>query len=1192
MRAHLPDVADVYSVAFWFRNALPVDVRPVTAYLFSHGTNRDDEAAGDHLGIGGTFAAAGRLIFFNGNKANTVLAGSTPVARGTWNHVVLVRERRSVRVYLNGNPHPEISGEADVTFDDAVSYGTFFFGGRCDNFANLEGRIDEMLFYDRALKPEEAVALFTSAGPLTPSPGTPGEGRGGGSSSIANQKPKTEDPISPHPNPPPEYRERGQEEQAARSALHPDPPKSPQNSMAAMKLKDGFEIELVAAEPMVMDPVALAWGPDGRLWVAEYADYPYGVRGDMKKPGGSRVRVLEDTDGDGKYDKSTLFLEGLNFANGVLPWRKGVIVTAAPEIIYAEDTDGDGKADKKEVLYTGFTEGNPQLRVNGLRWGLDNWVYCANGWSSTGKVRSVKTGKEIDIAGRDLRIRPDTGEIEAETGMTEYGRDRDDSGEWFGCDNSHPMWHFVLSDRYTRRNPHVAPPDPRVQLMVPANPRVFPIRKPEKRYHSWDQANHFTSACSTMVYRDELLFPRDDDNRTQHAFVCEPVHNLVHHEVMTPDGVTFKCARPADEQTSDFLASSDTWFRPSMVTTGPDGALWVADMYRFMIEHPDWLNDEGKADYKPFYRLGEERGRIYRIFPKGRKPRQIPRMDRMRTIELCRAAMDSPSGWQRDTAQMLLLWNKARMVGEARGELQGVVYGSQNPLARMQALCTLDGLGALRPEVLVAAIRDDDPAVRRHAVRIAETMGNVPEVVEATGWRVGDEDVRVRLQVACTLGEWKSEQAGKLLAKLAKFGASDRYVAAAVVSSALTHFDAVVGGASEGVNAAVNKTDAGGPLVRGLLFTALGAGRDAEMATLVSDVFNTDSQDRLTVLQMDLAADWLDAMDARGKSAAQWLDGLDKAATAKLAESLRPVLSRAFIGARRAAASADGPPAERAAAARLLGREAKSVDEDRRLLRGLLSPRTAGEIQRAAVSSLARLGGDELPAVVLAGWASHSPELRGTVVDALLRRETWSAALLDAIEKQQVSPADIDVPRRQRLLESKVEKIKQRAQALLGGETATNRQKVVEAHRGVLSMIDKADGTRGAKLFAQNCAVCHRVNDVGQDVGPNLASVRGWTPEMLLTGVLDPNRQVDPKYVAYTVTLNSGETIYGVITAETGGSLTMKGLDGKERPVVRSEVKSIASTGKSLMPDGFESAMKDSELADLILFVKSPDGVK
>jgi putative heme-binding domain-containing protein len=394
------------------------------------------------------------------------------------------------------------------------------------------------------------------------------------------------------------------------------------------------------------------------------------------------------------------------------------------------------------------------------------------------------------------------------------------------------------------------------------------------------------------------------------------------------------------------------------------------------------------------------------------------------------------------------------------------------------------------------------------------------------------------------------------------------------------------------VNAAVNKTDAGGPLVRGLLFTALGAGRDAEMATLVSDVFNTDSQDRLAVSQMDLAADWLDAMDARGKPAAQWLDGLDKAARVGLAESLRPVLSRAFMGARRAAASTDAAPADRAAAARLLGREGKSVDEDRRLLAGLLSPRTAGDIQRAAVSSLARMGGDDLPAVVLAGWASHSPELRGTVVDALLRRETWSAALLDAVEKQQVSPADIDVPRRQRLLESKVEKIKQRAQALLGGETATNRQKVVEAHRGVLPMIDKADGARGAKLFAQNCAVCHRVNDVGQDVGPNLASVRGWTPEMLLTGVLDPNRQVDPKYVAYTVTLNSGESVYGVITAETGGSLTLRGLDGKERPVVRTEVKSIASTGKSLMPDGFESAMKDSELADLILFVKSPDGVK
>jgi putative heme-binding domain-containing protein len=413
-----------------------------------------------------------------------------------------------------------------------------------------------------------------------------------------------------------------------------------------------------------------------------------------------------------------------------------------------------------------------------------------------------------------------------------------------------------------------------------------------------------------------------------------------------------------------------------------------------------------------------------------------------------------------------------------------------------------------------------------------------------------------------------------------------------VVSSSLPHFDAVVDGATGGVNATVNKLDPGGPLVRGLLFTALGAGREAEIALLVSDVFNTNAQDRLTVAQMELAADWLDAMDARGRPVAQWLDGLDKATKAEQSESLRPVLSRALAGARRAAGAADQPAAERAAAARLLGRQKEFADEDRKLLAGLLSPRSPGDVQRAAVSSLARFGGADLPAVLLAGWGSHSPELRGAVADALLRREAWSATLLDAVEKQQVAPADIDVPRRQRLLESKSEKIKARAQALLGGETATNRQKVVEAHRAVLSMIDKADGSRGAKLFAQNCAVCHRVNDTGQDVGPNLASVRGWTPEMLLAGVLDPNRQVDPKFIAYTVTLNSGETVYGVITAETGGSVTMKGLDGKERPVVRADIKSIASTGKSLMPDGFESAMKDQDLADLLLFVKAPDGVK
>jgi putative membrane-bound dehydrogenase-like protein len=235
----------------------------------------------------------------------------------------------------------------------------------------------------------------------------------------------------------------------------PIKPRSPDEALRTLKVRDGFEVELVAAEPLVMDPVAIAWGPDGKLWVAEMADYPLGLD-DKGKPGG-RIKFLEDTDGDGRYDKATVLLDGVNFPNSVMPWRDGVLVTAAPEVFFAADRDGDGKADVRESLFVGFNEGNTQLRVNGLKWGLDNWVYLANGWSSKDPVRSVKTHEKTEVSGRDMRIRPDEDILQAETGMTEYGRDRDDYGNWFGCDNSHPIWNFVLSERYTKRNPHVAP---------------------------------------------------------------------------------------------------------------------------------------------------------------------------------------------------------------------------------------------------------------------------------------------------------------------------------------------------------------------------------------------------------------------------------------------------------------------------------------------------------------------------------------------------------------------------------------------------------------------------------------------------------------------------------------------------------------------------------------------------------------
>jgi hypothetical protein len=243
------------------------------------------------------------------------------------------------------------------------------------------------------------------------------------------------------------------------------------------------------------------------------------------------------------------------------------------------------------------------------------------------------------------------------------------------------------------------------------------------------------------------------------------------------------------------------------------------------------------------------------------------------------------------------------------------------------------------------------------------------------------------------------------------------------------------------------------------------------------------------------------------------------------------------------------------------------------------------------VAAVARIGGESVPRVLLTDWTAHSPELKGLVVDVLLRNEAWTNQLLDAAEKKAVTAADIDLPRRERLINHGNKAIKERAAKLLVEvNVAANRQKVLDAYQPVLSM--KGDGKRGAEMFRQHCAVCHKLNDQGQDVGPNLANVREWTGEAMLTSILDPNRQAEPKYLAYTATTAGGEAIFGIVAAESGNGITMKGLDGKDRPVLRTDLKSLVSTNRSLMPDGFESAMTKQQLADLLEFLRAPERAK
>jgi putative membrane-bound dehydrogenase-like protein len=941
-----------------------------------------------------------------------------------------------------------------------------------------------------------------------------------------------------------------------------DPPKSPEESLACMHARPGFKVELVASEPLTRSPIAFDWGADGKLWVVEMGDYPLGLDG--KGKAGGIVRFLEDTKGDGHYDKSTVFLNGLPMPTGIIPWRKGVIVCDPPEVFYAEDTNGDGRADIHVTLYSGFVEGNPQHRANGFDYGLDNWLYGGNG-NSGGVIASPKTGKSVNISGLDFRFQPDDGAFEAQAGQGQYGRHRDDWGNWFSIDNPSPGWHYFLPIEYLSRNPFLPVRSTRqVMANYPDATRLYPISRLTQRFNDPSAEGHFTSANSIMPYRDELFGP----DFAASYFVSEPVHNLIHRENLVPDGVSFTSHRAADEQTNEFLASTDTWFRPTMTRTGPDGALYVADMYRLVIEHPEWIPLDIQKDLD--LRAGADKGRIYRVYPANATLRQTPRLDQMNAVQLA-TAMESPNGWQRDTAERLLVESGDK---SAVAPLEELVSHSPNPKTRLQALCTLDCMHALKPEILVAALKDAHPAVRERAVRISEPIiGQKTAVDDALLGLADDPNIRVRYQLAFSLGVWPAAQAGRALARIALHDFEDERVQIAVMSSATNHLGAMIGAVLQ------HPPDkARAELLKQLVGLAAALKDEAALrASLVAIARNQGSH--FETWQLTALSGLLGALDRRKMTLAEFASS----GRAEVTEALTN-LNDLFAQARKMASAGGAADADRVAAIRLLARGLTSQTTDREELGSLLGPQNSQAVQAAALANLAQLPGDRTAELLVGAWKSASPPTRVKILNILSSRQEWIQVLLAAIASEKISAAAIGTPLQQKLLNDSQADIRERARKLFSA-TSSDREGVVKRYQMVNEL--RGDSARGAAYFRANCTPCHRLQNEGNEVGPDLGSVAFKPVSYLLTAILDPNQSVEARYTGYMAVTKNDLEYSGIIATETPNSITMRQPGGAEIVILRSELKELSSSGRSLMPDGFENAMKPQALADLISYIGS-----
>ncbi len=955
--------------------------------------------------------------------------------------------------------------------------------------------------------------------------------------------------------PPDFYSEAKQKEQFP-------PAKSPEQSMASMNVRPGMEVQLAAGDSLVADPIAIEFGRDGRLWVLEQRDYPLGMDNELRY--GGRVKVLEDTDGDGRYDRGHVFVDGLPFPTGLMRWRDGLLICAAPDVLFVRDTDGDGRADQRKVLLTDFPTYNYHARVSSPRWGLDNRVHFANGRAAK-KIRNVVKERKVDVSGHDFRLDPDTGRLETVSGHSQYGRVRDDWGEWFGAHNSHILFHYPLKSRYLSRSSDIAPPRSR---SYPADDRkqrerVYPVGKGYYRATRADHTNRITSAGGICIYRDTLL----GEGFAHNAFTCAPSHNLVTRRVLERTGATFSAHRAEGKKKRAFLAAADNWFRPVQARTGPDGALWVVDMYRFVIEHPDYMPKQRLEIYN--IRAGAGRGRIYRVLPEGREPRAVPDLTDRTTAELARA-LDTRNGPLRDTIHQMLYEREDKAAVEP---LEQVVRTADVAAARAQALCALDGLSSLSDDVLLTALRDDDPRVRRHAVRLSQgRVKDTPALADAVVGLASRAKSAEAMEIAHRLGELESERAGRALGRLAVEHAGSRYIAFAAMASATDHIDAVL----PVVLDAAEKREEAREMVGRLLDLVVSRENEPAVATLLNWLGRRDDG-AYAVWRFQMAEKLVDALRRKGTS----LRKLRSDGGRSLRKGVEK-LDRMVAAARSLVGDPDAATRRRLAAVPLLGHGLEKREEDRERLATLLRPEVAPRVQAAAVSALGRFSHESVPTLLLNDWSSHTPRLRRKIVSTLLTRTAWVKRLLDRMEREPAIASGLAPSNRQQLLEHNADAIRKRAKAILGD--GKSRAEVLKRYQSV----DPSDGEpkKGRKVFGNNCAVCHRIRDLGKPIGPDLTDLADQSAERLLTAILDPNRAVDPEYISYQVTLEDGRTLLGTLEDETANSVTLVGLDGETRTFLRSEIETLRSTGTSLMPEGLEENIPPGKMADLLAYLQ------
>jgi len=959
-------------------------------------------------------------------------------------------------------------------------------------------------------------------------------------------------------------------------------PRTPDEEKATFQLAPGFRIDLVASEPQIMDPVAMCFDQDGRLYVAEMRGYPNDGFGTGNISSGC-IKLLKDADGDGRYESATIFADGLRFPTSIHPWKKGVLVSVAPDLIYFEDTNGDGKADIKRVLYTGFGIDNIQQLLNSVQWGMDNWFYACNG-ASGGAIRSAEKqdAPAVSLGNRGIRFHPELpGSLEPMSGGGQFGLSPDAWQHWFTSTNSQHLRQIILPDHYLRRNPGLTVPA--VTLDIPEHGpacKVFRIsafeqwrvERTTRRKDGPDAARfaktelvpggYVTSACSPTVYEADQ-FPREYHRS---VFICEPANNLVLRDKIEEKGAIYTAKRA--DQDREFLASTDNWFRPVNSYLGPDGCLYLVDFYRQVIETPRSLPD----DMKPKLVLRtQERGRIWRIAPENAKRSPLPKWGNAPSSDLVTHLNDA-NIWRRLTAQRLIVERQDRLAVPA---LQKLVRSAALPEARAHALWTLNGLGAVTSADVATTLGDSSPGVRQQGLRVAETLLDRDENARNAAIKLaGDKSAHVRFQAALSLGECPAPQAGVALGEMLRRDSDDPWIVAAVLSSSQRNAPAMLQGICADESWAA--TTAGRVAVTRLATMIGNRGKHEELTAVLKLLRKKPKASGWSSWQLSLITGLGQGMQNSARPFhVLWTEK-------DMHESLEGI--RHGFAAAAATAASNAPLTSRLQAIAILSYTASH--DASASLSPLLSTTEPLEVQQAAIRALSPHRDASVAGALISAWPTASPSLRRSLEEAMFSHPERIPLLIDAIAAKKILPQQLDAARIAQLRKLQDAKLRERAVTLLAGAVDADRQKVLTAYKPVLEL--KSNVEHGRTLFRKHCIICHRLDDTGTEVGPDLrAALRDKTAEQLLVSILDPSREVDRRFTNYLIETKSGRVLTGLIAAETATSITLRRAEKAEDTVLRNQIESIADTAKSLMPDGLEQQLTKQDVADVIGYLLS-----